>query len=139
MRSKTKQKDRLAYARRSNFLVISAVDVGQKSHLTCTLDSLLQLALMLCACAGGTTGKDLSAFAADVLAKTAGFLVIDVIDLILAEGANFSSSAVGVLGTGSARGALLFNLFIHYIKPYLSLISAMADRGAGMTLWRQIK
>lgn len=80
------------------------------------VDSLLELALMLCASAGNAAGKDLSALAADVLAEAACFLVIDIIDLILAECANFSSSAVGVLRTGSANGALLFDLFIHNIN-----------------------
>lgn len=94
-------------------MVNSTVDIGQKSHFACTLDSLLELALMLCASAGNAAGKDLSALAADVLAEAACFLVIDIIDLILAECANFSSSAVGVLGTGSAGSALLFDLFIH--------------------------
>lgn len=92
---------------------LSAVDVGQESHFTCALDSFLKLALVLGAGAGNTAGKDLSTLAAYILAQTAGFLVIDVIDLVFAEGTNFSSSAVGVLGTGSAGSALLFDLFIH--------------------------
>ena len=71
---------------------------------------------MLGAGAGNTAGKDLSALAADILAQAAGFLVINIIDLVFAEGTNFFSSAVGVLRTGSAGSALLFDLFIHIIN-----------------------
>lgn len=90
-------------------------DIGQKCDLTGALDSLLELALMLCACSGNTAGKDLSALADISAAQTTGFLVIDVIYFIFAKSANFSSSAIGVLRTSRARSALFFYLFIHYL------------------------
>lgn len=48
---------------------------------------------MLCAGAGNPAGKDLTALSGE-LAETTGILVIDVFDFILAEHADFLSSAV---------------------------------------------
>ena len=62
--------------------------VGEQSHLSCSLDSDCQGALMLCANAAHTTGKDLT-FLGGEPSELAGFLVVDVIHMLYAEGAYF--------------------------------------------------
>ena len=89
-------------------------NVGKKSSLASALDSGVELALVLSAGAGDAAGKDLAALA-DELSQLAGFLVVDIIDLICAEYANFFSLAESVSAL-NARGFL----FIHYNYPILS-------------------
>ena len=59
-----------------------------------TLDSGLELTLMLCAGAGNTAGKDLAALA-DELAKAGCILVIDHFDLFSAKSADLLLAAHG--------------------------------------------
>ena len=80
------------------------------------LDSGGQLTLMLSACTGDTAGKNLRTLG-DELLQTNRILVVDVIDLVSAEQADFLSSAVegalsgtlcscfGSLGFGSLLGS----------------------------------
>ena len=95
-------------------LIRSIIYEGKKSCVTSALDSGLELSLVLSAGAGNTAGKDLSALA-DELSQLAGFLIIDVIDLVCAEYANLFSLAESVSAL-SARGFL----FIHSNYPILS-------------------
>lgn len=90
------------YFKRTYFLQLESVgDVGHKSHLTGALDSERELTLMLCASTGDSAGKKLGALAYE-LAEACGILIVDVIDLICAENANFLSSSgrltIGALG-----------------------------------------
>jgi hypothetical protein len=87
----------------------SVSNVGEKCNVTSTLDSVLKLALMLCAGAGDTAGKDLAALG-DELAKASRILVINVVYLFLTENANLFSSAVSVCGTCGARCALRLSI-----------------------------
>ena len=89
-------------------------NVGEKCSLASTLDSGVELTLMLSTSAGNAAGKNLSALA-DELSQLAGFLIIDVIDLVCAEYANLFSLAKSISAL-SARGFLL----IHYNYPILS-------------------
>ena len=89
-------------------------NVGEKCSLTSTLDSGVELALMLSTGSGNAAGKNLSALT-DELSQLAGFLVIDVIDFVCAEYANLFSLAESVSAL-SARGFL----FIHSNYPILS-------------------
>ena len=59
-------------------------NVRQKSYLTSTLNSSVQLSLMLCACTGNSSGKNLTALA-DEFAKLCGILVVDKCNLICTE------------------------------------------------------
>ncbi len=70
---------------------------GQECHLTCTLDSGGQFALMLCAGAGYTAGKDLSTLGNE-LSETRSILVIDNSCLLGAENTDFLSSVSCVEG-----------------------------------------
>lgn len=89
-------------------------NVGKKCGLASALDSSVELALMLSTSAGDAAGKNLSALA-DELSQLAGFLIVDIIDLICAEYANLFSLAESVSAL-NARGFL----FIHYNYPILS-------------------
>ena len=68
-------------------------DVRKQCDLTSALDSCIELALMLCARSGDSSGKDLSALA-DKLSELCGILVINISDLILTEDTNLFSLAV---------------------------------------------
>ncbi len=86
--------------------------VGEKSYLSCALDSCVELSLMLCASSGNSSGKDLSTLA-DELSELCGILVVDKVNFINAENADFLSSAHhGLCGTRS-----VFCSVIHYIIP----------------------
>ena len=60
--------------------------------MTSALDSNLELTLVLCTSAGNSAGKDLASLA-DELLKLCAVLVIDIINLVLAEDANLFSLA----------------------------------------------
>ena len=64
--------------------------------MTCTLDSLGQLTLMLCTGAGHTTRKDLAALR-HVSLELCGILVINRIDLIYTESANLSAATTAAI------------------------------------------
>lgn len=68
----------------------SVGNVGQQGGLTCTLDSGVEVALMLSAGAGDSSGKDLAALA-DKLAKLCGILVIYIIGMVGTEDADLLS------------------------------------------------
>ena len=73
-------------------------DVGQQSNVTSTLDSIGQPTLMHSTGASGTTGQDLGTLRHEAL-QLSNILVIDVLHLVDAEGANLTALA--------AAGALL--------------------------------
>ena len=88
-------------------------DVGEKSDVSCALDGLGQLTLMLGAGAGHAAGKDLCALA-DETAKLCNILVVNIVNLIGAENANLAalsgtcitveSRTLGTLGSCSGSG-----------------------------------
>ncbi len=55
--------------------------------MTRTLDCCCEVALMSCACAGYTAGKDLASLR-HITAETSDILVINMLDLIYAKAAN---------------------------------------------------
>ena len=86
--------------------------VGQQSDLTSTLDSSVELALVLCASAGNAAGQDLAALA-DELAELGGVLIIDEINLVRTEDADLLSLAVhGACGTHGVLGSIHNDKFL---------------------------
>ena len=83
--------------------------------MTCTLDSLCQLALMSCACACHSAGQDLASVR-NILAELSCILVIDVLYLICAELADLSTTSV-VSGTLGTLGALCSFSCLHVEFP----------------------
>ena len=83
-------------------------DVGEKCDVTGSLDSESQLSLVLSAGTGDSSGEDLASFGS-ALGQSLGVLVVDVIDTVSTEGANFLSSvSVGTLHSlGSRFGSFL--------------------------------
>ena len=74
--------------------------VGEKCHLSCSLDSYVELSLMKSASAGYTSGEDLSSLGNE-LSELSYVLVINSVNLVLAEDANLLSSVHGTeVGTG---------------------------------------
>ena len=68
-------------------------NVGKKSHLACSLNSNGKLSLMKRAGTANAAGKDLSSLRNE-LSKLSYVLVIDTVNLILAEDTNLLSSVV---------------------------------------------
>ena len=68
--------------------------VGEKCHLSCSLDSYVELSLMKSASAGYTSGEDLSSLR-DELSELSYVLVINTVNLVLTEDANLLSSVHG--------------------------------------------
>jgi hypothetical protein len=98
------------FLRTTSFSILQLVaNVGQKSSLTSTLDSSVELTLVNSASAGHSSGQDLAALA-DELAELSGILVIDISNLIGAENANLLSSA----NNGARRTR---NVFSHLMNP----------------------
>ena len=74
--------------------------VGEKCHLSCSLDSYVELSLVKSASAGYTSGEDLSSLR-DELSELSYVLVVNAVNLILTEDANLLSSVHGAeVGTG---------------------------------------
>ena len=73
--------------------------VGEKCHLSCSLDSYVELSLVKSASAGYTSGEDLSSLRNE-LSKLSYVLVINTVNLVLAEDANLLSSVHRTEGTG---------------------------------------
>ena len=71
--------------------------VGEKCHLASSLDSYGELSLVKSAGAGYTSGEDLSSLGNE-LSELCYILVIDSVNLILAEDANLLSSVHGTEG-----------------------------------------
>jgi len=67
--------------------------VRKKSDLSCSLYSGVDVTLMLCASTGNSSGEDLASLGYE-FAKTLYVLVIDIIDLLCTENANFLSLAI---------------------------------------------
>ncbi len=65
--------------------------VGKKCHLACSLDSYGELSLVKSAGAGNTSGEDLCSLGNE-LSELSNILVINSINLVLAEDANLLSS-----------------------------------------------
>ena len=92
--------------------------------MTRTLDSDGELTLMLCAGAGDSSGEDLRTLG-DILSQTGYVLVIDLVDVICAELADFLLSAYRrAVGLGSVSFG---SLFIHFDLPP---VYGNADSGA---------
>ena len=70
------------------FRMLSVADVGQKCDLTGALDCYSELSLMTCARACDTAGKDLRSVRSE-LSELGDILVVDLLNLIDAESANF--------------------------------------------------
>ena len=66
-------------------------NVGKKSHLTCSLNSDGELTLVKSTSAGNTSGEDLCSLG-NKLSELSYVLVINSLNLILAEDANLLSS-----------------------------------------------
>ena len=75
--------------------------VGEKCHLSCSLDSYVELSLMKSASAGYTSGKDLCSLGNELL-EFSNVLVINSVYLVLTEDANLLSSVHGTEG-GTGR------------------------------------
>ena len=81
------------------FCIVALVAyVRKQGNLTCTLDRGVQIALVLCASAGNTTGKDLCTLR-NKLSQLCNILVIDGVDLVHTENANLLLSVYGTEGT----------------------------------------
>ena len=85
-------------------------NVRKKSHLTCSLDSYGELSLVKSAVAGNTSGEDLSSLGNE-LSELCYVLVIDAVNLILAEDANLLSSV------HRTEGGTLSIVSIHFWNP----------------------
>ena len=85
-------------------------DEGQKSCLASTLDSDIDLSLVLCASAGDAARMNLASLA-DELAQSLGVLIINVSDLVCAENANLLSliAIEGARGTSGVLGSIHLN------------------------------
>ena len=70
--------------------ICSVSHIGQQGDLTGALDGDGQLTLMHGTGAGGTTGQDLAALG-NVTAQFCGILIIDLLNLVHAEGTNLSA------------------------------------------------
>ena len=85
-------------------------DVRQKSNLTSSLDSGVELSLVYCAGTGNSSGKNFAALA-DELAELVGILVINVGNLVCAEDADLFSLAA-YEGTGRTSSGILSHFLI---------------------------
>ena len=81
-------------------------NIGNKSDLSCALNSGGELSLMKSTVTGDTSGKNLRSFG-EILSQSCDVLIVDVFNLFGAEKANFLLSA----GTESLLNFLDF--FIH--------------------------
>lgn len=79
--------------------------------MTCALDSLGQLTLMLCASAGHAARKDLAALG-HVSLELGNILIINRIDLIYTEGANLSAATTATIRT-------IFSFFFSHCRNLL--------------------
>ena len=75
----------------SNYELVG--NVGEKCHLASSLDSYGELSLVKSAVAGNTSGEDLCSLGNE-LSELCNVLVIDSLNLVLAEDANLLSSVV---------------------------------------------
>ena len=91
----------------SYFIYVLVGYVGEKCHLSCSLDSYVELSLMKSASAGYTSGEDLSSLR-DELSELSYVLVINTVNLVLAEDANLLSSVHRT--EGRTRGIISFHL-----------------------------
>ncbi len=80
---------------------MSIGDVGNECKVSRSLNSKGELSLVACTGTGYSAGKNLSSLG-EILAETKGILVIDVIDFICTESANFLSSLVATEGSSCA-------------------------------------
>ncbi len=96
---------------RAVFVVFKSIaDEGQQSSLTSTLDSDVDLSLVLSASAGDAARMNLASLA-DKLAESLGVLVINVSDLVCAENADLLSLVAheGTCGTSGILGSIHLN------------------------------
>ena len=93
-------------------LFVLVGDVRQKCYLSCTLDSGVDLALMLCTSTRNSSRKDLTSLRNE-LTQTRNVLVIDIVDMLRAEYANFLSLAVRTEAASIFIRLIHNNLFLH--------------------------
>ena len=98
------------------FSVVSVGHVGKQRHKPGALDRGRQISLMLRASAGDAAGKDLRALG-DILPKTSGVLVVDILRLLHAEHADLFLSAV------RAERSALRIVSVHLEQPFRLTIS----------------
>ena len=84
-----KNKTALAGARAVKQRAELALHVDGKSHMTCTLDSIAKAALVAGTSAGAAAGHDLTAIG-DKARQTSHILEVNIVNLIYAEGTDFS-------------------------------------------------
>ena len=85
-------------------------NIGKKCHLTCSLDSGGELSLVKSAGAGYTSGEDLCSLGNE-LSELSNVLVINSLNLVLAEDANLLSSVV------LTEGGALRIVSLHFKSP----------------------
>ena len=90
------------------FLLVG--NVGEKCHLACSLNSYGELSLVKSAGAGNTSGEDFCSLGNE-LSELCNILVINVVNLILAEDANLLSSV------HRTEGGTLSIVSFHLISP----------------------
>ena len=90
----------------------SVSHVRQQCHLTSTLDCRIQLTLMLRTGAGYSSGRDLATLA-DKLSQLSRILVVNKINLVCAENADFLSSSRHRTRSTRYGSGVDFNFIIH--------------------------
>ena len=106
----SKEKSTLLFEQSALKKLILVGHVGKKSHLSCSLDCYGKLSLVKSTGTGYASGKDLSSFR-DELSELSYVLVINSLNLVLAEDANLLSSV------HRTEGALSF-VSIHLNSPF---------------------
>ena len=81
-------------------------NIGNKSDLSCALNSGGELSLMKSTVTGDTSGKNLRSFG-EILSQSCDVLIVDVFNLFGAEKANF------LLSAGTERLLNFLDFFIH--------------------------
>ena len=93
----SKEKSTLLFEQSALKKLILVGHVGKKSHLSSSLDSGGELSLMKSAGAGYASGEDLCSLGNE-LSELCNVLIIDSLNLVLAEDANLLSSVVRTEG-----------------------------------------
>src|SRR3989475_11970288 len=102
-------------------------DVRQERHLTCALDGDSDLPLVPPARAGDAPGADLAPLR-DVPAQLVHVLVVDLVDLVLAEEARLPANRTGGLaGTFAPRRPVLVSLFSSSARRHQNGMSSSAE------------
>lgn len=81
------------------FFVYSVAHIGEKSYLSCALDGVIKLSLMLCAGTRDPSRIDLASLG-DESSQTGNILIVDVVDFSRTEFANLFPLTVGAEAAG---------------------------------------